>query len=79
ENWNTANHTVACSLLVGAAFDTVETADVTETVVENDYAIHRTYTFTLAEAHSSFKIVFDGTTSSALDVFHVSERVDVEF
>ncbi|WP_409560192.1 hypothetical protein [Hyphomicrobium sp. MC8b] len=79
ENWNTANHTIACSLLVGAAFDTVETADVTETVVESDYAIHRTYTFNLAAAHDSFKIVFDGTTSSALDVFHVSERVDVEF
>jgi hypothetical protein len=79
ENWNSANHTVACSLLVGVDFLTVETPDVTETLVESDYSILRTYTFNLAAPHTSFKIVIDGTTSSALDVFHVSERVDVEF
>jgi hypothetical protein len=79
ENWHSANHTVACSLLVGVDFATVETPDVIETVVESDYSILRTYTFNLAAEHTSFKIVFDGTTSSALDVFHVSERVDVEF
>jgi hypothetical protein len=46
--------------------------------VIDDYATQKTYTFNLGAAITSFKIQIDGTTSSALDTFHVAERVDVE-
>jgi len=78
ENWHPANHSVGCKLLTGAGFATEETPDVTETVVIDDYATQKTYTFNLGAAITSFKIQIDGTTSSALDTFHVAERVDVE-
>lgn len=78
EGWNAANHTVACTLLTGVSFATVETADVTETQVIDDYTTIKTYTFNLGAAISNFKIQIDGTTSTALSTYHVAERVDVE-
>lgn len=79
ESWHDANHTCDAKLLVGAGYATEELADVVETTVIDGYAIFKTFTFNLASPASSYKIEINGMTSSALDVFHVGERVDVAF
>lgn len=78
ESWSQANHACTANLKVGVGFATTEAPDVTETVIVDDYAIIKTFTFNLAAPVSTFKIEIDGSTTSALDVFHVGERVDVE-
>lgn len=78
ENFHPANHTIGCKLLVGVGYGTEETADAVSTEFKDAYTTIKTYTFNLAAPTDRFKIQIDGTTSSALDTFHVSERVDVE-
>jgi len=41
--------------------------------------IERTYVFNLAQAGNTYRIVLDGATTTALDVFHVAERVRIDF
>lgn len=80
ENWNPARHAHSCRLLCGVSFSTIETADVTETEdTEDPKAIIRTYTFNTAAPVSTFKIEQSGTTTTALDTYLVSTRLDISF
>ncbi|MGU9981454.1 hypothetical protein ACJ4V0_15570 [Phreatobacter sp. HK31-P] len=80
ENWDAGHHTHAMVLLCGAGFATVETADVTDTTpTEDPDAIIREYTFNLAAPQTTFKIKQTGGTTTALDTYLVSSRVDVAF
>lgn len=80
ENWNGARHTHSCRLLCGAGFSTIETADVTDTALTEDpKAIIREYTFNLAGPVSTYKIEQTGSTTTALDTYLVSSRVDLAF
>lgn len=81
ENWDGAKHTHAARLLcVAPGYATIETPDVTETALTEDpKAIIRTYTFNTAAPVSAYKIEQTGTTTTALDTFLVSTRVDIAF
>lgn len=79
EYFNPTNHTIACKLYTGGAYATEETPDVTETEIRSGSQTIKRYTFNVSPDITQFKIDLAGTTTSALDVFHVSERVDVAF
>ncbi len=80
ENWTAAHHAHSARLLCGASFDVIETADVTDTIdTEDPKAIIREYTFNTAAPVSTFKIEQSGTTTTALDTYLVSSRVDIAF
>lgn len=81
ENWEATRHAHSMRLLCGApGFATIETPDVTETrATEDPKAIIREYTFNTAAPVSAYKIEQTGTTTTALDTFLVSSRVDVAF
>lgn len=74
-NWDGALHTFAATIDTGSV---IETADVVEDVALPGDQLRRTMTFNLPAPIPSFQIIADGTTSTALDLFHVEERVDVE-
>lgn len=62
-NWNGSYNSETITLLVGAGYTTVETADLTTTIIEgNDVIFERTYN--LASPRTSFKIKCAGTTSN---------------
>lgn len=75
-NWNAANHAFS-AILKTAGGD--EAADIVEDTPLPDNRLRRVMTFNLAAPVASFEIEATGTTTTALDVFHVEERVDVEF
>ncbi|MDF2369384.1 MAG: hypothetical protein P1V21_01195 [Rhizobiaceae bacterium] len=75
-NWNDAYHTFAASLDTP---DGLETPDVIEDIERPGDMLQRTMTFHLPAPVPSFKIIAEGTTSTALDLFHVEERTDIEF
>jgi hypothetical protein len=80
ENWNPARHTHSMRLLCGSSFATIETADVVDTSpTEDPKAIIREYTFNTAAPVSTYKIEQTGATTTALDTYLVSSRVDVTF
>jgi hypothetical protein len=75
-NWKSERHSCAVQLKTIAGM-------VNPSVVQDIYLgnnrIERTFRFTLASAISSFQIYTTGTSTTALDLFLVEERVDVEF
>lgn len=74
--WNAERHSFGVKLKIGA---TLVSPAVVQDIDLGGRRIERTSLFTLAAPTSSFEIVSTGTTSTALDLFLVEERVDVEF
>jgi len=74
EGWDATKHTCACSLLSGGA--TIAAASHVDEVV-TDKSIRRTFLFAPAAGISSYNIVIDGTTTTALDCYHVAKRIDM--
>lgn len=75
ENWKPAKHTCTVKLLSGGN-------TYTGTVVDEDLGddtIRRTVTFApnTPTGITSYKIQIEGTTTTALDCFHVAQRMDV--
>ena len=82
EAWNDAHHTFSCKLDTPGGVktpDTVETKDLGPDLNNGNEVIERTYVFNLAQAVNTYRIVLDGATTTALDVFHVAERVRIDF
>ncbi|RUM88242.1 MAG: hypothetical protein DSZ24_04250, partial [Thermodesulfatator sp.] len=76
ENFDPSKHTVSCKLQVGT--DLVDPASEAEK--QEDTGVRKTYTFDFSQNPvSSYKIVVEGTTTTALEVFHVAERIDIAF
>lgn len=79
EHYDEANHDCTATLLVGAGFDTEETADAVSDQVLLDGTVKRTWTFTGLTPTQEYKRKFTGATSSALSVFHVAEVTDAAY
>lgn len=90
ENYYETNHDLACTILIDGTGSEVAAASVSDVELDppvdarsvNHKRIKRTWTWTATEitsAMSSVKIVANGTTSSALDTFHLGERVHLAF
>ncbi|PTW53923.1 hypothetical protein C8N35_11543 [Breoghania corrubedonensis] len=75
-NWNAPHHTFTAVLRAGGVD---ESPDVVEDTALPDNRLRRVMTFNLDAPVASFQIVASGTTTTALDVFLVEERVDIEF
>ncbi|WP_018183987.1 hypothetical protein [Kaistia granuli] len=79
QGWDPAKHTLTPTLKIGS---TIEAPDVTETMPadpSDPTMVMKRLTFNLAAPTSSYVIVIGGTTTTALDVFLVNERVDIAF
>jgi len=74
EGWDASKHTCVCSLLSGGA--TIAASSHVDEVM-TDKSIRRTFLFAPAAGISSYNIVIDGTTTTALDCFHVAKRIDM--
>lgn len=90
ENYYETNHNLNCALLLNGVGGEIAPASVSDIEVDppidprspNHKNIQRTFTWTDTEITtpmSSVKIVLNGATSSALDTFHVSDRVHLAF
>lgn len=90
ENYYEVNHNCTCTIQVGGSGGEVSSAGYTDLIMQdpvdarsvNHKNIRRTFTWTATElptAQGEIRITIDGTTSSALDTFHVAERVHVSF
>jgi hypothetical protein len=82
EAWNDAHHTFNLKIdTVGGLKtpDAVETKDLGADLNNGGRVLERTYVFNLAQPVSSYKIIAEGATTTPLDVFHVAERVRVDF
>ncbi|MEJ2116602.1 MAG: hypothetical protein P8Y36_01350 [Alphaproteobacteria bacterium] len=79
EHYDEAAHDCAATLLVGAGFDTEETADAVSDQVLPDGTVKRTWTFTGLTPTQEYKRKFTGATTSALSVFHVAEVTDAAY
>lgn len=75
-NFDAAHHTHTQTLLVGAGYTTVETADSVVDVVRGDVT-ERTCVFNLAAPASSYKRVVAQTTDDAANLFVVDSLSDV--
>lgn len=73
--WNPDRHTFGVKLKIGAS---LASPAVVQDIDLGDRRIERTSLFTLAAPTASFEIVSTGTSTTALDLFLVEERVDVE-
>lgn len=82
EAWNEAHHTLTCNLLTAGGTvspSTVINKDLGADTINGGRVIERTCLFNLAQPVSSYKVITEGGTTTALDTFHVSERVRVDF
>ena len=82
EAWNAAHHTLTCKLdTIGGLVDptAVETRELGADLNNGNKVIERTYSFSLGQPVISYAIVIEGATTTALDVFHVAERVRIDF
>lgn len=73
EGWDEVKHDCTVTLIVGGQNKTANSV-VDRTV---DSGVQRTAHFALGAATSSYQIVIVGLSTTALDVFHVAERLDV--
>lgn len=75
EGWDNALHTCTIKILPdgGTLTDPVSTAD---TVIDAE-SIRRKASFTFSPGITDFQIVISGTSSTALDIFHVAERIHI--
>lgn len=74
-NWNGSRHTFTAKLKTPHGD---EEPDIVEDTPLPEDRIKRVMTFNLSQLAPSFVIEAEGTTTTALDVFHVEERVDIE-
>lgn len=74
-NWDAGHHVFNVKLLTAGGD---ELPDIVEDTPVPGNRIKRVMTFNLAAPIASFQIEATGTTSTALDVFHIEERVDIE-
>lgn len=82
EAWNAAHHSFSVKLsTVGGDElpDAVETKDLGDDGNNGGKVLEKTYVFNLAAPVSSYKIISEGSTTTPLDVFHVAERVRIDF
>lgn len=76
EEYEEVEHDLTIKLEVGG----VEVAHTTVEDVQEPSGIRRTATFDYtADPQAAYKIIFEGSTSSALNVFHVAERIDIAY
>lgn len=76
-NWNDERHT--CSVQLKTAGGTFNASVVEDQPLDGVKRIQRTARFALPAAISEFQIVINGASTTALDLFLVEERVDIEF
>jgi len=74
EGWTANKHTCTCKIKYDGAEH--EAASFTDEIV-SDNSIRRTFLFAPAAGITSYQIVTEGTTSTALDCFHVAKRIDM--
>jgi hypothetical protein len=90
ENYYETNHNLTCTIQVGGSGGEISPGSVTDVELDppvdarsvNHKRIKRTFSWTTAQILSNqtiFRITLDGTTTSALDTFHVAERVHLAF
>jgi hypothetical protein len=90
ENYYETNHNCTCTIQVGGAGGEIAPGSTTDVELDppvdarsvNHKRIKRTYSWTptqIASNQTIFRITLDGTTTSALDTFHVAERVHLAF
>lgn len=90
ENYYETNHNLDAKILIGGTGSEIAHATVTDVELDppvdarsaNHKRIKRTWTWTnvqITAPMSSVAIVLNGTTSSALDTFHVAERIHLAF
>jgi len=81
DNWDDDDHDIDVVLLTGGSYTTTVTPTaqviVTDPTAEN--AVKVVASFTFGSPVSSFKIKITGSTNGSARVYHVSERIDVEF
>lgn len=73
ENWDAAKHTCVIKLLPSGGALTA--ADSTTDVSRGTDTIQRTARFTPDPGITQFQVVIEGTTTTALDIFHVANRI----
>ncbi len=77
ENFDSAKHT--CTIkLIDVDTSTTYNADVVEDKYDPD-GTRRVATFNTIPAIQNYKIRIEGTTTNALETFHVAERIDIAF
>lgn len=75
ENYTEANHNCTCTVTPdGAGEETPDT--VTDRAVDAT-TIERTFAFSFAAPNDTYVIKIEGSTSTALDTFHVAKRFDL--
>lgn len=74
EDFSDTPHDVGCRLHISSGWETADTI-VTEELNAADGRYRRHYTFNLGAPVSAFTIEITGSTNSAANTFHVSERV----
>jgi hypothetical protein len=81
ENFDADVHTLTPTILCGAGFATIETADlvVDRPDPQEPTTILRTATFNLAAPADAYQIAVVGATTDPAAHFHVAERTDVAF
>ena len=90
ENYAEANHDLTCTIAVNGGAVEIAPGSIADEELDppidardaNHKRIRRTFTWTATEITapaSSVRITMNGVTSSALDTFHVAERVHLAF
>jgi len=74
EGWDATKHGCACTLKHAGA--TINPASHVDEVVA-DASIRRTFNFAPGTAISDYQIQIEGTTTTALDCYHVAKRIDM--
>jgi hypothetical protein len=81
-HWDSDDHTLACKILTGGSYDTVETADSTvdlQVPSAPEKLKAKKFIFNLAGSVSTYRIQIEGATSDVTNAFIVNERQDVAF
>lgn len=90
ENYYETNHDLTCTIQVGGAGGELNPSSTVDKTLDppvdartiNHLRVQRTFTFNssiLTAPQSNFRITLDGATTSALDTFHIAERVHLSF
>jgi len=90
ENYAEANHDLTCTIAANGGATEIAPGTTSDEVLDppvdardaNHKRIRRTFTWTstqITAAMSSVRITMNGATTSALDTFHVAERVHLAF
>lgn len=74
EGWDSSKH--ACTVKLKSGTTTYNPVSVVDTVVADD-SIRRVATFDTTSNISNYRIIIEGATTTALNCFHVAERIDI--